>query len=180
MWSSDRFKRCGVALAVVAGLGALSACTARPLYGDLSPSGAISSPNFASLRGRIAISEANTRTTQIVRNALLSRLNEGKPVSEPVYAVNLTASGVEQGITIEPGGVPTSSVYRLTVDYTLVRVSDNQTIDSGKREVITPFDRTGQLFQAQRALLNARTQAGKEAAAQLELAIAVALEKQGY
>lgn len=179
MWSSDRFKRCGVALAVVAGLGALSACTARPLYADLSASDGVTTSGLERLRGRIAISEAGTRTAQIVRNELLFRLNAGARVAEPLYTVNLTASGYEQGILIEPGGVPTSSIYRLTVDYSVVRLSDNQTVDSGKREVITPFDRTAQLYQAQRALLDAREQAGKEAAAQVSIAIATALEQAG-
>ncbi|EAU41790.1 hypothetical protein FP2506_15194 [Fulvimarina pelagi HTCC2506] len=180
MWSSDRFKRCGVALAVVAGLSAFSACTARPLYADLSAADGVSASRLASLRGRIAITEANTRTTQIVRNELLSRLNAGARVAEPLYAVRLDATGVERGISIETGGVPRSAIYDLTVTYSLIRLSDDQVIDSGRREIITPYDRTSQLYQAQRALLDAREQAGKEAAAQLEITIATALQQEGY
>ncbi|MER0236587.1 hypothetical protein [Fulvimarina sp. MAC8] len=180
MWSSDRFKRCGVALAVVAGLGALSACTARPLYADASAADGVSAARLASLRGRIAIQESNTRTAQIVRNELLSRLNAGARVAEPVYVVQLDATGVERGISIETGGVPRSAIYDLTVTYSVVRLSDNQTIGGGQRKVITPYDRTAQLYQAQRALLDARQQAGKEAAAQLEVAIATLLQQEGY
>ena len=81
-------------------------------------------------------------------------------------------SGAESGITIQPGGVASSSIYRLTAIYQLVRLSDQKVIGSGTHNAAVPFDKTDQLYQQERALLNARKEAGDEAAAQLELAIA--------
>ncbi|SMC81608.1 hypothetical protein SAMN06297251_10930 [Fulvimarina manganoxydans] len=177
VWS-DGAARLGLILALSLSAASLAGCTAGPLYGGVAPDGQ-SAETLRDLRGRIAVSEANTRTAQIVRNPLLLRLNAGAPVSDPVYEVRLTVNGAERGISIESTGVPVSAIYVLTVNYQLVRLSDNQVVDSGMRQVPVPFDRTAQLFQSQRALLNAREQAGKEAAAQLELAIATALQRAG-
>ena len=175
---SERSARIWLALALSLSAATMAGCTAGPLYGGVAPDGQ-SAETLRDLRGRIAVSEANTRTVQVVRNPLLLRLNAGAPVSESAYEVRLAANGAERGISIESTGVPVSAIYVLTVNYQLVRLSDNQVVDSGMRQVPVPFDRTAQLFQSQRALLNAREQAGKEAAAQLELAIATALQRAG-
>ncbi|RFC62566.1 hypothetical protein DYI37_15045 [Fulvimarina endophytica] len=180
MWSSDLSRRGRVAAGLALALAALSACTAGPLYGGRSVGGAeVSASTLQPLRGRIAIVEANTRTDQIVRNELLSRLNAGARVRDPLYSVQLVTTGIERGITIEPGGIASSAIYDLSVAYTVTRLSDNQVIDTGRRQVITPFDRTAQLFQSQRALLDARRQSGRSIAAELEIAIATALVEEG-
>ena len=172
---------------LIFGLGlagmALQGCTARPLYAS-ADAGAGSSAyaptaRLASLRGRIGISDANSRTDQLVRNALLSRLNQGARVSQPLYEVRLVIAGDETGIAIEPNGQLSSSLYKLTATYTVVRLAGGQTITTGKRTETVPFDRTGQLFQAQRALINARQQAADSLAARLEVPISIALEKAG-
>ena len=166
----------GLALAVLA----LPACTARPLYASadnsdmLAPGGAL-----AALRGRIAVSQANSRTDQIVRNALFSRLNQGTRVAQPLYEVRLTVTGGEVGIAIEAGGALSSALYRITARYQLVRMSDNQIVDTASRTTTVPFDRTAQLYQSQRALIDARQQAGEDVAAQIEIALVRALEEAG-
>lgn len=181
MSSSDSIRRrvcaaLGLGLAVLA----LPACTARPLYASadnadlLAPGGAL-----AALRGRIAVSEGSSRTDQVVRNALLSRLNQGTRVAEPIYEVRLTVSGSEIGIAIEAGGALSTASYRITATYALVRLADNQVVDNGSRTATVPFDRTAQLYQSQRALLDARQQAAEAVAAKLEIPLARALEQAG-
>ena len=153
----------------------LGGCTAGPLYGSSGQSTlAMTAPNpgLAQLAGRISVSDPNTRVDQIVRNPLIFRLNRGTPVANPLYEIRLTVIGGESGITVEPGGVAGSSIYRITAIYQLVRLSDGKTIGSGTRIATVPFDKTDQLYQQERALLNARKQAGDETAAQIELAIA--------
>ena len=89
---------------------ALSGCTGRPLYaGGLTTDVMAPDGQLVSLRGRIAVSEAGNRTIQIVRNALLFRLNQGTRVSEPLYTVALSGSGSEIGIAVEPGGQAAAS-----------------------------------------------------------------------
>ena len=186
MSSSDRVRprrlHSGLLVAVAAA-AALAGCTAGPLYGDRGIAGtnaALSpAPSVQALKGRIAISEAQTRTAQIVRNDLLFRLNRGTPVAQPLYRIQLVVSGGEQGISIEPGGVATSSIYTLNGRYRILRVSDNKLISQGHRVATVPFDRTSQLFQSERALLDARQQAGELLSGELELAIAAALNGAG-
>ena len=171
-------------LMIVALAGAatvLPGCTARPLYASagtaIGEAGA--SAQLASLRGRIAVAEGNSRTDQLVRNALLSRLNQGARVAQPLYEVRLAISGDETGLAIEPNGQLSSSLYRLTATYTVVKLAGGQAITTGTRTETVPFDRTSQLFQAQRALLDARQQAADALAARLEIPISLALEKAG-
>ncbi len=185
--ANSRSRRAARLLAVGLGLAglALPGCTARPLYASADvTSGAGSSAyaptaRLASLRGRIAVSQANSRTDQLVRNALLSRLNQGARVAQPLYEVRLAISGDETGIALEPNGQLSSSLYHLTGTYTLVKLAGGATIATGTRTETVPFDRTSQLFQAQRALLNARQLAADSLAARLEVPIAIALEKAG-
>ena len=180
--TSDRSRRSSL-LAVCLGLAALAlpGCTARPLYASADAGASAYAPTarLASLRGRIAISQANSRTDQLVRNALLSRLNHGTRVANPLYEVRLVISGDETGLAIEPNGQLSSSLYRLTATYTVVKLAGGATIATGTRTETVPFDRTSQLFQAQRALLNARQLAADSLAARLEVPIAIALEKTG-
>ncbi len=180
--ANDRSRHAGL---LILGLGlaclVLPGCTARPLYAsaDAGSSSYAPTARLASLRGRISINQANSRTDQLVRNALNSRLNQGARVAEPLYEVRLAINGDETGLAIEPNGNLSSSLYRLTAAYTVVKLAGGQTIAAGTRTETVPFDRTSQLFQAQRALLNARQLAADSLAARLEVPIAIALEKAG-
>ncbi|NDV88375.1 hypothetical protein GTW51_16865 [Aurantimonas aggregata] len=181
MSSSDRVRPRAVLAALAIALAVLPACTARPLYGTDSATVSALAPDgrLESLRGRIAITESNTRTAQVVRNALLFRLNQGARVAQPLYEVRLIVSGGETGLAIEAGGVLTSSLYRMNGTYRLVRLSDGQVIDTATRNSTVPFDRTNQLYQSQRALLDARQQAAEDLAAKLEIPIVRALQEAG-
>jgi LPS-assembly lipoprotein len=181
MSSSDRARPRAALACLAVALAVLPACTARPLYGSDATTVSALAPDgrMAALRGRIAISESNTRTDQVVRNALLFRLNQGNEVSQPLYEVRLTVAGNETGIAVEPGGIQTSSLYRMTGRYQLVRLSDGQVIDAASRNSTVPFDRTSQQFQSQRALLDARRQAADDLAAKLEFPIVRALQQTG-
>ncbi|MEX6506102.1 hypothetical protein [Jiella sp. M17.18] len=183
MSSSDRARSRTprAAFAAVVAAAILPGCTAGPMYGDhglTNPATTALAPGqtVAGLKGRIAINQANTRSDQIVRNALLFRLNGGAKVAEPLYQLNLSADGSEQGIAIEEGGVATSAIYTMRATYQLVRLSDHRTIATGTRIATIPFDRTNQLYASERALLNARQQAGEQLAAQVELAVVTALK----
>ncbi len=157
---------------------ALGACQAAPLYGTTSvdPATGASSAALAQLRGRIAVVEAQTRTDQILRNALLFRLNGAEPVRDPIYQVTLAVTGLDSSVSIQGGsGVPTASVYRMSATYTVTRLADGQVVATGSRFATAPYDRSEQLFAAQRALLDARQNAGETLAAQITLAIAPVL-----
>lgn len=175
--SSTLAGRAGRAAALGLAL-ALSACQAAPLYGTTSidPATGASNAALAQLRGRIAIVEAQARTDQILRNALLFQLNGAEPVRDPIYQVTLAVSGSDSAVSIQGGsGTPRASVYRMSATYTVTRIADGQVVTRGSRFATAPYDRSDQLFAAQRALLNARQNAGETLAAQITLAIAPVL-----
>ncbi|KQT42899.1 hypothetical protein ASG43_15175 [Aureimonas sp. Leaf454] len=157
-------------------------CTVQPLYRGGDASLDLKAPTIGGLaaaRGRIGVAPANDRTAQIVRNQLIFGLNGGRePVSPLLYEIRPIVRGAEQVVSIQRGtGVPSASLFRVTVSYQVVRISDSQVIASGTRFASTPFDRSEQLFAASRAVLDARETAGKEAAERVTLAVANAIAK---
>lgn len=180
-----RFARPILALALAPALVmmalALPACTVSPLYGSSNSDGGLpAGPGaaLAAVRGRISVALANDRTGQVFRNALLFRLNGSATPSVPLYDVRYVALGTETIVSIQQGsGIPSASSYRMSVTYQLIRLSDTKEIASGTRFGTAPFDRTQQLFASERALLDAREQAGEEAAERVAFAIAAAIRK---
>lgn len=165
----------GAAALLVAG------CTAGPLYGTNGVGGTDIGGAAARLpyAGRIAITQANTRTDQLVRNELLFRLNRGQPVTDPLYELRLSVEGKARGVIIQSEGVSRSVIYIEKATYQLVRLSDKVVITAGERSATVPYDQTIQLYQSQRALKNAREEASKQLAGQVELAVAGALSRTG-
>ncbi|BDA86841.1 hypothetical protein Sa4125_43830 [Aureimonas sp. SA4125] len=158
-----------------------SACTVAPLYGksrvDALSTG-VPGTELADMRGRISVSQANNRTTQIVRNALLFNLNGGKKPEAPVYEIRNSVTGLETVVSIQSGsGVPSASTYKMTVAYQVVRLADQTVIATGSRNATAPFDRSAQLFSSSRALLDAQRKAGELVAGQVELAVVSAIRK---
>jgi len=159
---------------------ALPACTSGPLYGttDIDPGTGARSSVLAELRGRIAVQGADTRTAQIFRNAMLFQLNGAQPVREPLYEMRYTVTATDQVSSLETGtGVPTASLYRLSVFFDVVRTSDNRSVTQGTRMAMVPYDRTGQVFASTRAVVDAQNQAGETVAQRILFAIAPALQR---
>jgi LPS-assembly lipoprotein len=168
-----------LALAAVA-LASAAGCTVRPLYGSGGGASAFGepAPRLAELRGRIDVAPVNTRTEQIVRNALLFGFNGGETPLAPFYRVSLSAIGLETVVSIQQGsGVPAASLYRLTVTYQVVRATDGKVVASGSRFANAPFDRSRQLFAATRAIRDAQERAGRDVAEQIRLVALGAIRK---
>ena len=180
MSSFDRSLRRASAVLALAGL-ALAGCTSGPLYGTngLSPDSTLASADTrARIRGLVAIPTPVDRTTQLVRNALLTRLNGGDAASGAPYELRLVATGTQRSAVIEPvSGLPTAAIYTMTVSYQLVRLSDNRVVDAGSRSSQAPYDQSAQLFAADRAATNARAEAAQDVARKVELAVAAALRR---
>jgi len=167
-------------LAAAASLLLLAGCTSGPLYGttDVDPATGARSSVLADLRGRIGVEPAQTRTAQIFRNAMLFQLNGADAVREPLYLLRYTVTATDQVSSLETGtGVPTASLYRLSVGYDLVRTSDNQSVSKGTRMAMIPYDRTNQVFASTRAVVDAQNQAGETVAQRILLAIAPAIQR---
>ncbi|MBB3950983.1 hypothetical protein [Aureimonas jatrophae] len=167
-------------VAAVSALAALSACTSGPLYGttDVDPGTGARSSVLTELRGRIAVQGADTRTAQIFRNAMLFELNGAEPVRGALYELRYTVTSTDQVSSLETGtGVPTASLYRMTVGFDLVRLADNTSVAKGSRFAMIPYDRTNQVFAATRAVVDAQNQAGETVARRILFAIGPALQR---
>ncbi|WP_182087223.1 hypothetical protein [Aureimonas sp. ME7] len=161
----------------------LAGCTSGPLYGTthVDPATGARSSILTDLRGRIAVTPASTRTAQVFRNAVLYKLNGATPVSAPLYELRYTVTGTDQVASVEAGtGTPSAAIYRMSVQYQLVRTSDNKQIANGTRSAMVPYDRTNQLFAAERAVIDARDQAGEGAAERILGAIAPVLQREAF
>lgn len=168
-------------LGPVLALGLLAGCTSGPLYGTTSvdPATGARSSVLTQLRGRIAVTQAQSRTAQVFRNAMLYKLNGATPVTAPVYELRYTISASDQVSSVETGtGVPSASLYRMTVDFQLVRLSDGVVVTKGQRFAMVPYDRSNQLFAAERAVIDARDQAGEGVAERILGAIAPAIQRE--
>ncbi|KAA0968238.1 hypothetical protein FPY71_18110 [Aureimonas fodinaquatilis] len=177
-------RKAAVVAALVA-MGGLAACTSGPVYSNGGPQQAgAASPSqpalLTTMRGRVAVAEPNTRTDQIFRNALLFRLNGAEPVSSPLFEVRYFVSAMDTVTSIESGsGVPAASTYRMQADYTLIRLSDGQTIGAGTRFSTVPYDRNSQLYASQSAVEDARERAGKDLAERVGMALLPVLKREG-
>lgn len=160
---------------------ALAGCTAGPLYGTtgIDPATGARSSALVDLQGRIAVTQAQTRTAQVFRNAMLYALNGAEPVRAPLFELRNTVTATDQVTTLESGtGNPSASLYRMTVDYDLVRLSDGQLLTRGTRNAMVPYDRTNQLFAASRAVIDAREQAGRLVAERILAAVGPVLQRE--
>ena len=167
----------GLALGVLL----LSGCTAGPLYGTTSidPATGGRSSVLVDLKGRIAVSPAQTRTAQVFRNAMLYSFNGAEPVRDPLYELRTIVTATDQISAVEPStGAPAASLYRMTVTYDLVRLPDGLSLSQGSRVAMVPYDRTNQLFAASRAVIDARDQAGRTVAERILAAVAPVLQRE--
>ncbi|MCQ0986988.1 hypothetical protein [Jiella marina] len=164
--------RVGLALAAAT---VLAGCQAGPLYGTAGVYTFSTEPQSYGYEGRIAIPEPNSRTEQLLRNELLFRLNRGTPVTQPIYELRLALDSQARGLIADTGDIPRSAIFVEKARFTLVRLSDNQVVLSGDRMATVPYDSTEQLYQNQRALLDARKQTSRLLASQIELAVNAAL-----
>ncbi len=155
-------------------------CTARPLYGEVSPTAA-STMGTARLAS-VEIKPAANRVGQDVRNHLIFLFGggAGQPaapaysmdIAVTAYASNTTAISTAQ-VNLEPtaGFVSVQGTYRLTDTAT------GQLISSGTRSVQAPYDIPVQNFAAQRAVRDAENRGARELAELLRLVVAQELNK---
>lgn len=152
-------------LAVILGLGLLAGCQAQPLYGSMSGS-----------TQSIAVSEADSRVEQVVRNELV--LGFGGEQQNGAYKLNLNVSSSLSGLL--PGGLDNEfSAARTTVTatYVLKSASTGETIKSGSRFVDAQLDLPSQNFAQERAKLEAENRAARQVAALVRADVAAALAR---
>lgn len=167
-----------VILAMVLAMAfAASACTVRPLYGDISSS--VDGGSTARLAS-ISVKQVSTRYAQEVRNHLIFGLNggAGEP-SSPQYVLDLgvisyVRSSASVQVVLE--NEPTAGAVVMTSVYKLIDAETGDVVASGKRSATASFDKPRQEFAALRAERDAENRAARELAEFVKLAVLQDLE----
>jgi len=176
--SSDRFlRRIGFVSGLVM-LAFLAGCQVRPLYSEASGTG--------ERLAAVGFSQPQNRIDQVVRNHLVFLTSGGAGEStRPAYDVKLSAKSTATSIlddededNVSSTGVPVPGRVQVEAIYTLTRVSDGQVLKSGKRDVVSLIDVSGQGFAKLRAIRDAENRAARELAEFIRAEIAIALARE--
>lgn len=163
-------------LAVVSVLP-LSACTVRPLYGDVSASTAASAMPGS---GSIGVRQVDTRVAQQVRNHLVFALNGGAAEpADPRYSVRLNVTSLKQSsgtVQIGQDNEPTAGTITVSSTYSITDGQTQTVVARGRRSAVAAYDRPLQEFALLRAEIDAENRAARELAEFLRLAIAQDME----
>jgi len=153
----------------IAATSGLSACVYQPLYG--ANSYAPESVNGA--LSAIRVADVETRTGQQVRNHLIFLIQGGREAPQPVYELRIRVgdSNRKFAATRDVRDSTAGSVT-VTVSYDLIELATMNRIAGGSRIASASYDRTGQSFANQRAVLDAENRAAREVAEQVRFAIA--------
>lgn len=125
MWWSRR----SAALATVA---ALAGCGFRPLYRGHAPAAA----NLAA----IAVDPIPERVGQLLRNALLDRLNPRGEPRRPRYRLAVTLRRTSTALAIQPDATTTRFNLRLDVRFTLTEAATGRTVYADHSRAIASFN----------------------------------------
>jgi len=121
----------------------------------------------------VGVSHVDSRVAQQVRNHLLFLLNGGGPSVEKTHEARIRVTWTNKLLAQIPTVQDsTSGTVTVTVSYDLVENASGDVIQSGQRQAVASYDRTGQVFANNRAERDAENRAAKEAAEALRLAIA--------
>ncbi len=147
----------------------LAGCQARPLYQDTNGEtrGALAA---------IAFSDANSRVGLETRNRLIFLTSGGDETKAPEYRLDLTVSSSVAGVLLEKDAdTPNSGRAVATATYTLMRISDDTVMKTGRRQSVALFDYPRQEFAKLRATRDAEDRAARELAELIYADLAMAL-----
>ena len=153
---------------------ALAACTVQPVY---APQYALGTTGKSASLTRVAIDPVNDRVAQVVRNKLMSGLNGGPSVADPVYRLRLVTSEIE--VPLGVSNIEAAPTYSITVavTYELTRVGGNQILLRSTSRGSASYDRVNSAFANTRAKIDAENRAAEVVADDIRLRIASAAAK---
>ena len=156
-----------VRVAVVLGLGALTASCFQPLYGNQSL------PAGDSVRDKLAVVDVanitvpngrpESRLAVELRNKLMYDFNGGADAASPIYRLQVTTlnSSIQTVIVDVASGRPDTQVSAVNATFTLTEIATGKVVLSSSTFGRASFDIPGsaQRFAQQRAWLNAEDRA---------------------
>lgn len=161
-WSRNLIQRGCAAAAGVALLTALSACQVQPLHGSVSGQS-------------VAVSPADGRVEQLVRNELTFRFGGDKPVN-PAYQLELDASAIRAGLLARGTDTDfTAQRVTVTATYVLKDTASGSVVRTGSRSADSLIEITTQYYAQDRASIDAENRAAKVVARMIHADIAAVL-----
>ena len=152
----------------------LSACGFRPLYGPASASQARTSERLAS----VSVSLIPDRTGQLVRNALLDRINIGGQPAKPEFVLDVDVNESIQNLAIQRDETATRANLILQADFRLVVTATRETVFDGSVQSVSSYNiSTSQDFATLSAETNARRRGALDLADEITARVAIFLAR---
>jgi LPS-assembly lipoprotein len=170
--AASRARRARGVLVAAAALVALAGCTVQPLYGN-GPSGQAVPTTIS----RIAIEPVGDRVSQLVRNALIFKLDGGTEPSNPTYRMALNVTSAQTALGVTPIEAAPSYSLTVSVTYEVKSVATGQIVLRDTSHGTASYNRTMQEYANQRAQIDAENRAAAVAAEDVRLRLAAAAAK---
>ncbi|SON58175.1 hypothetical protein HDIA_4634 [Hartmannibacter diazotrophicus] len=173
------FTRRSVVLGLALGAAALAGgCQVRPLYADVSGTGASTDDDMRSIRVKFDRPDDNdeTRVLQRIRNELIFAFTGGGEPAAPKYELNLLLSQREAEIGIQKfEDVPTTRLVSFVATFTLSDLAKQETVISATSFANASYDFSSQRFANIRAKRDAEDRAATAIANNIRTRVAAAL-----
>lgn len=152
----------------------LSACGFRPLYGPAATSQARTSERLAT----VSVALIPDRIGQLVRNALLDRVNiRGQPAN-PDFVLDVDVNETIQNLAIQRDETATRANLILQADFRLVDGATRETVFDGSVQSVSSYNiSTSQDFATLSAETNARRRGARDLADEITARVAIFLAR---
>ena len=147
------------ALALLLSLAVLAGCGFEPLYGNREQPGDAAFNDFHQTK----IATIPERNGQLLRNALLDRLNYRGEPAQPVYELKINLEETRRDVLVRSDEVATAADLTLAARYRLVSTSDGKALNEGVARSIVRYN----VLASPYATLSSAEDARRRAALQL-------------
>lgn len=145
-------------LAVLLLVGGLAGCGFQPLYGNQKTNDGTA---LTTKMSAITIAMPTDRRTQLVRNALLQRLQPG---DKSAYQLSLEVSETTSDLAIQADSRASRASFRLRVKYNLYALAKGETVLSGTVSATASFNEVESEFANRSAEDDSRRRTANDAA----------------
>lgn len=135
----------------------LGSCGFQPLYGTSA-----TGTRVTSQLSSINVEQQNTRTSQLIRNEILSSIGNRGSRDSTRYKLGFTSSAVDNETTTNFDSDVSRKSYQLKVKYTLSDTASGKVIHKGTTFSHVSYDLTDAPFSDHQARISAQERAAKE------------------
>lgn len=133
-WSRNAIPRIAVAALLAAGL-ALAGCGFRPLYGERSAA-SVSAPELAAIQ----IDTIPNREGQLVRNALLDKMQPRGPAARPLYRLQVGVAIARESLGLRTDDTATRGSLTMSAGYTLIDLASGKPVMNANSRAVSSYN----------------------------------------